>query len=207
MSSRAYCLYKLGDLFSDEYLCTDSRKHNSMKAILAQDPYVRDLMGWRTIHINSPPLLPPPVLWLIPSIPGWTRCMVFMMVPPLTGSVKVAAVWRPTDGEGYRGQNLAAPLSQDIKVGQSVPWTISNSTFWGLTDWKYIYTHVPSYIAASEWVTVRKWHKWVGVKPARALVVIRAADWECTCRCVFLTLALEERLSQWLQGRKVNVSV
>lgn len=60
--------------------------------------------------------------------------MAFMMVSPLTGSVKEAAAWRPSDEEGNRGQNLAAPLSQDIKVGQSVPWTISNSTFWGPID-------------------------------------------------------------------------
>lgn len=47
MSFRAYCLHKLSDLFSDEYLCycTDSRNHNSLKAILARYPYVRDLMG------------------------------------------------------------------------------------------------------------------------------------------------------------------
>lgn len=125
--------------------------------------------------------------------------MVFMMVSPLSGSVKEAAAWRPSDGEGYRGQNLAAPLSQDIKVGQSVPWTISNSTFWGPIDWKYIYTHVLSYIGR-EWVTVRKWHKWVGVQAARTLVVIRAAGWECTCRRVFLKLDLKSRASQWVQG-------
>lgn len=111
------------------------------------------------------------------------------MVPPLTGSVKEAWAWSPSDGEGYRGQNLAAPLSQDIKVGQSVPWTISNSTFWGPIDWKYIYTHVLSYIGR-EWVTARNWHKWVGVEPARALVVVCTADWESTCGRAFLKLAM-----------------
>lgn len=40
----------------------------------------------------------------------------------------------------YRGQNLAVPLFQDIKVGQSVPWMLSNSTFRGLIHWKYTYT-------------------------------------------------------------------
>lgn len=54
--------------------------------------------------------------------------------------------WRPSDKEGYRGHNMAAPLSQGIKVGQSVPWMISNSTFWGPIHWKYIYTHALSYI-------------------------------------------------------------
>lgn len=39
--------------------------------------------------------------------------------------------WRPSNKEGYRGHNMAAPLSRGIKVGQSVPWMISNSTFWG----------------------------------------------------------------------------
>lgn len=138
---------------------------------------------WRTIHINSPPPLPPN-WWLIPSIPGWTRCIVVMMVPPLTGSVKEAAAWRPSDGEGYRGQNLAAPLSQDIKVGQSVPWTNSNSTFWGPIDWKYIYTHILSYIGR-DWVTARNWHKWVGAKPARAFVVVCAADWDAPADVCF----------------------
>ena len=38
---------------------------------------------------------------------------------------------RGRESEGYGGQNLAAPLLQDVKVGQSVPWMISNSTFWG----------------------------------------------------------------------------
>lgn len=37
----------------------------------------------------------------------------------------------PVIKEGYRGHNMAAPLSRGIKVGQSVPWMISNSTFWG----------------------------------------------------------------------------
>lgn len=58
--------------------------------------------------------------------------------------------WRPSDKEGYRGHNMAAPLSRGIKVGQSVPWMISNSTFWGPIHWKYIYTHALSYIG-------RKW--------------------------------------------------
>jgi len=44
------------------------------------------------------------------------------------------------------GHNLAALLIQDIKVGQSVPWTVANSTFWGAIHWKYIYTHALAYI-------------------------------------------------------------
>lgn len=45
--------------------------------------------------------------------------------------MKEADGWRPSQREGYRGQILAAPLLQDVKVGQSVPWMISNSTFRG----------------------------------------------------------------------------
>lgn len=85
----------------------------------------------------------------------------------VTGGVKEAEGWRPSEREGYRGQNLAAPLSQDVKVGQSVPWMISNSTFWGPIHWKYIYTHALSYIGR-EWVSEReidkKMETWVWVE-------------------------------------------
>lgn len=73
----------------------------------------------------------------------------------VTGGVKEAEGWRPSEREGYRGQNLAAPLLQDVKVGQSVPWMISNSTFRGPIHWKYIYTHALSYIGR-EWVRGRE---------------------------------------------------
>lgn len=108
---------------------------------------------WLVTHhsYKTPSVLAPPIKWLIPVGLDLERSWWF----PVTGSVKEAEVWRPSDREGYRGQNLAAPLSQDIKVGQSVPWMISNSTFWGPIHWKYIYTHALSYIER-EWGTARK---------------------------------------------------
>lgn len=85
--------------------------------------------------------------------------------------------WRPSNKEGYRGHNMAAPLSRGIKVGQSVPWMISNSTFWGPIHWKYIYTHALSYIGRKwvrkgdtewMWLSIRRLQR-VGLRPETGL--------------------------------------
>lgn len=160
---------------------------------------------WRTIHSNRPPLLLPPIRWLIPSIPRWTRCMVFLMVPPLTGGVKEAAVRRPSDGEGIWRTELGRSTLAGHKSGTICSLDDLQFYFLG-TDRLKIYLYTRSVLHSREWVTVRKWHKWVGVKPAGALVVIRAADRECTCRRVFLKLAPEWRLSgKGSKAEKVHV--
>lgn len=106
---------------------------------------------WCTIHIKLSVLSPLFSDSSHPSCVGvgleCSQCLIL-----ITGGVKDAEGWRPIEREGYRGQNLAAPLLQDVKVGQSVPWMISNPTFWGPIHWKYIYTHALSYIGR-EWLS------------------------------------------------------
>lgn len=88
------------------------------------------LMVYRQLCSNMlmqllPPTLPLSELVTHSIFPCWMRGCGWLLVTEWREG------WRPSNKEGYRGHNMAAPLSRGIKVGQSVPWMISNSTFWG----------------------------------------------------------------------------